>query len=234
MGFPKIIVGFATTNAHKLRETEQCFQQLDPSITVMPLTPLEDVAETGSSFEENALIKVHASLSEPLPAEVTHVMAEDAGLIVDALSGYLGFSPFPGIYSHRWFSQEVQQSLYDRTFESVTYEQINDALLKLLTDKENRSARYEACVACWERASGAISCFTGTVPLSVAYASSGEGGFGYDPIMIPVTYDPNRTMAQLRSEEKNAISHRYQALQQLAAWLSAGESKAAAPASGCS
>jgi XTP/dITP diphosphohydrolase len=212
-----IVLGFATTNPHKLRETQQCFAALDPSVTVLAVPPTEEVEETGTTFEANARLKLAACLHEGLPSEVTHVIAEDAGLIVEALEGRYGLSPFPGVYSHRWFSPTVQEALLGRTWEQVEYSDINRGLLKLMTDVENRSARYEACVACWVRETGEIFTRTGAVSLTVADEPAGENGFGYDPIMIPVGFGSSRTMAQLTAEEKNRISHRFYALSQVLA-----------------
>ncbi len=210
------IIGFATTNPHKLSETQACFRRLIPDVQVVPLPPSQEVEETGRTFEANALLKLEAAIRQPLPAEITHVIAEDAGLIVDALDGYSGLSPFPGIRSDRWLTPEVQQALWGHAVEPLTYQEKNQALLQLMQDQANRNARYEASVACWTRQTGDIFVETGTVPLQVALAPRGENGFGYDPIMIPMAFDPTRTMAELTSEEKNAISHRFQALDRVA------------------
>jgi XTP/dITP diphosphohydrolase len=223
-----VIIGFATTNPHKLRETEQCVATLWPEAKVVAVPPSQEVAETGKTFLENAKIKLEACLSDKLPDEVTFIIVEDAGLIIEALEGYQGLSPFPGLYSDRWFSPEVQQSLFGQVVANPDYQHKNAGILKLMENQTNRNARYEACVVGWDRKTGKIIDVTGTVPLQVADAPQGEAGFGYDPIMIPVTYDATRTMAELRSEEKNAISHRYHALSQLIEKLKAMSSSPAA------
>lgn len=147
------------------------------------------MAETGSTFWENATLKLQACLETSLPQEVDFAIAEDSGLVIDALDG------FPGIRSDRW-----------------TYADKNQGILELMTGQTNRNARYEACLACWSKTTGLISHYTGTVELKVAEAPQGENGFGYDPIMIPAALDTTRTMAQLSPEEKNRISHRFNAL----------------------
>lgn len=222
---PQIVIGFATTNTHKLRETQACFQMLNPSIKVVSLPPLKAVDETGQRFCDNAALKLQAALRQPIPDNVTHVMAEDAGVLVDALDGLYGYSPFPGVHSDRWLTPEVQQTVLGTVIKNPTYEHKNMAILALMFGKRDRRARYEACVGCWEKATGRVFSATGTVNLAVADAAKGEGGFGYDPIMIPVDFDARRTMAQLSPVEKNRISHRFNALTQLLAHLSSGLAK---------
>ncbi len=210
-----IVIGFATTNPHKLRETAQCCQAIHPGIQVIALPPTEDVEETGATFCENAIIKLQASLAEGIPPEVTHVIAEDAGLVIPALDGRYGLSPFPGIQSHRWFSQQVQMDVLGQTFDNPGYIERNAAILKLVADNPNRKAQYVACIACWIRETETMMTETGTCDLWIAEQPQGENGFGYDPIMIPVDTDRTRTMAELPSEEKNRLSHRRKALEQL-------------------
>lgn len=215
----QLIIGFATSNPHKLRETQQCVKAMNPNVEVVGLPPLQEVEETGATFCDNALIKLKAALAQPVPETITHIIAEDAGLIIDALAGQFDISPFPGIYSDRWFSPEVQQHLFGKPLPLATYTEKNQGILKLMQEKTDRSARYESCMACYNRRTGETILKTGTVSLTVAETPKGADGFGYDPIMIPVKYDPHRTMAELSPDEKNRISHRFQALSQLLAFF---------------
>ncbi len=215
----KIVIGFATTNLHKLRETQQCFNLFQSAITVVSLPPEEDVEETGKTFEENALIKLHACLKNPIPPNVSHVIAEDAGLIIEALDGKYDISPFPGIYSDRWFTPRVQRELLGKTVDHLTYTEKNQGIIKLLENYSNRKAYYKACVACWCKEINEIITVSGRVDLVVADSPRGNNGFGYDPIMIPVDDASSRTMAELSSDEKNRISHRCNAILNLIPFL---------------
>lgn len=221
---PSVVIGFVTSSPHKIREVRQCLESFMPSASLVALPPLLDIEESGRTFCDNARIKLQAGLKQAIPDEVTHVMAEDAGLIVDALDGRYNLSPFPGVCSHRWLSPEVQQALFGQVFEPLTDVHCNQGILALMEDVSNRQARYEACVALWERATQEITMATGTVALAIAQAPRGEKGFGYDPIVIPVEYGSSRTMAQLSAEEKNRISHRYRALSALLDPLCSGKS----------
>jgi len=170
------------------------------------------VDETGLSFEENALIKLEAALQEPLPEGTIWVVAEDAGLIVEALNGLYGLSPFPGVQSDRWLTSAVQREVLGQVTSNPGYDLKNQAILDLLHNHRNRKAWYQACLAIYHVPSGKTHCVTGETPLTVAMHPHGDNGFGYDPIMIPETPGDTRTMAQRSFEEKNRISHR------LAAW----------------
>jgi len=218
------VIGFLTTNTDKLREIQGCLDVLISDTRVMGIIPEEEVEETGSSFCENALIKLNAGLLRPFPDEITHLMAEDAGLIIDILDGRFNISPFPGIVSDRWFSIEVQKGIYGAPVNKDTYREKNRALLKLMEGQKNRKARYEACLSLWERRTNKILTATGAVDLEIAAEPRGEEGFGYDPIVIPVGYDLTRTMAELSLEEKSRISHRYHALNQLLSAINASSS----------
>ena len=153
---------------------------------------VEEVSETGASFVENALIKArNASSQSKLPA-----LADDSGLVVDSLNGE------PGIYSARYAG------------ENATDEDNIVKLLARMDDEDNRSARFW-CAMVYVR--------YGNDPEPVIVEKSWEGqilrelkgnnGFGYDPIFyLP---ELNCTSAQLSAEEKNRISHRGQALQEI-------------------
>ncbi len=185
----KIIL--ATSNLGKVRELNS---MLDGHYDVVSQTDMEveEVPETGASFVENALIKArNASSQSKLPA-----LADDSGLVVDSLNGE------PGIYSARFAG------------ENATDEDNIVKLLARMDDEDNRSARFW-CAMVYVR--------YGNDPEPVIVEKSWEGqilrelkgnnGFGYDPIFyLP---ELNCTSAQLSAEEKNRISHRGQALQEI-------------------
>lgn len=210
-----ITIGFATSNPHKLKETEQCFKHFLPHARILPLPLPGWVEETGQTFSENARIKLEAALTLPIEADIEYVIAEDAGLIIDALNGYANLFPFPGVYSDRWLTGDIQQTLFGKVFETLTYTEKNEAILRLMEGQNNRTAHYEAVLACWDRRSKSITTTSGTVALKVASTPQGKNGFGYDPIMIPAERYEDFTMAEISAAEKNAMSHRFQAIKQL-------------------
>ena len=155
---------------------------------------MENVEETGSTFEENAAIKADF-LSAKLKDE--YVIADDSGLSVDALNGA------PGIYSARY---------------SGTYGDDKANYLKVLKEmqgKENRKCRF-ICAIALSRNGKTIKTFHGELAGEVGYEERGENGFGYDSIFLL----PNgKTTAEIENDEKNKISHRYKALKQLRDYL---------------
>ena len=149
--------------------------------------------ETGTTFTENARLKAEAVMkASGLPA-----IADDSGLCVDWLQGA------PGIYSARYGGVETDEDRYR-------------LLLANMRGALNRAAHFHASIVCCfpngDELTAEGDCF-GTV----AYAPSGEGGFGYDPIFfVP---EKRKTFSQLTAEEKNEISHRGVALRDFAAKL---------------
>lgn len=184
----------ATGNAGKLREIRALLTPL--AFTVVPQGELgiSDVAETGLTFVENALIKArHAAQHSGLPA-----LADDSGLAVDALRGA------PGIYSARYAGPHASDT------------DNNQKLLQELahTPDEQRTARYH-CVLVYLRHAAdptPLICH-GQWQGKILHAPQGNGGFGYDPLFfVP---DEQCSAAELSAARKNAISHRGQALQEL-------------------
>lgn len=149
-----------------------------------------DVEETGATFAENALLKAQAVYD----ALHCSVIADDSGLLVDALDGA------PGVYSHRFAGENADDA------------QRNEKLLELLeqTPPNRRTARF-VCVLCYLDAQGAPHMFEGTCDGTIGTQPLGENGFGYDPIFCV----GSQTMAQMTDEEKNRISHRANALERL-------------------
>lgn len=156
---------------------------------------LEDVEETGTDFEENALLKARAAcLQSGLPC-----VADDSGLEVDALNGA------PGVYSARFAGEHGNDDLN------------NAKLLDLLGELplEKRSARFVSA-ACCVYPNGEEIAVRGTCEGHIGFECRGSGGFGYDCVFLPSDIhdeiEKKRTMAQLSDEEKDSISHRGRAL----------------------
>ena len=173
---------FATNNAHKAREVEQI---LGPGFEIKTLTDigcLEDIEETESTLEGNALLKARY-VKEKYGYDC---FSEDTGLEVEALDGA------PGVHTARYAGE-------DRSAEA------NMALLlKNLEGKDSRRARFRTIIAL--SFEGKETLLEGICPGSIATQKQGIGGFGYDPIFMPEGY--NQTFAELGDEVKNRISHR--------------------------
>lgn len=182
----------ATKNQGKVKEFRELFAKYN--IQTVGLEELDkdipDVEETGATFEENAALKAEtiSSLLE-IP-----VLADDSGLEIDALH------KAPGVYSARYAGEDKNDQ---RNLEKV---------LEEMSDKENRAARF-VCVLALAIPGQETVLKRGTCEGSILYHSKGENGFGYDPVFQPQGYEVS--MAQLTAEEKNAISHRADALRQM-------------------
>lgn len=179
----------ATHNAHKLIELQRILEPLGiQAVTDRDLgMELPEVEETGTTFAENAYLKaVSACQTTGLPA-----IADDSGLVVDALDGR------PGVYSARYGGEEATDD--DR----------NRLLLEEMQDipKGQRSARFVSAVCC-VFPNGDVLRAEGTFEGEIAYTPAGENGFGYDPIFLV----GERTSAQMSPAEKDAVSHRGNAL----------------------
>ncbi len=201
----------ATQNAKKGRELAELARGrfLVRTLADVGLGDL-DIEEHGATFAENARIKARAARAALPPAvarEVAWVLADDSGLVVDALDGK------PGVRSAR-FAADHGTGAGD--------EANNDLLLLLLAPvpDERRTARF-ACAVCALAVEGdAMHEAFGTVEGHLARERLGAGGFGYDPLFIPVAHAPLR-MAELLPEQKHAISHRGQAMRAVLASLDA-------------
>lgn len=188
----------ATSNQGKLREFQIAVQQSGASdVEFAPLPnfrSLPTVEETGSTFEENACIKAihYSGFTEDL------LLAEDSGLVVDALGGA------PGVYSARFAGPNADD------------EANNHLLLERLNGVENRVARF-VCVIAVARRREVIATFEGTVEGRILHAPQGTHGFGYDPLFF---YPPSGcSTAELDPETKLSISHRGKAFASMLAWL---------------
>jgi XTP/dITP diphosphohydrolase len=183
----------ATKNKGKAKEFEALFSP--KGIKVITLLDIEnaiDVEETGSTFEENALLKANA-ISELLQMPV---LSDDSGLVIDALDGR------PGIFSARYAGPEKD----DR----ANYEKILEELKGVPAEK--RTARFYCAIALVGPNMEPIT-VSGTCEGIIAEAPDGVNGFGYDPVFfVP---EKQTTMANLKADEKNKISHRANALKEL-------------------
>lgn len=189
---------FATGNQHKMEEIKSIMADLPYEILSMKEAGISiDIEENGTTFEENSLIKARAIMN--IAKEI--VLADDSGLEVDALNKE------PGIYSSRYLGEDTP------------YEVKNQEIIKRLegVEEEKRTARFVCAVAA-VFPDGREVVKRGTVEGIIGYEAKGENGFGYDPIFIPENSE--KTLAQFSSEEKNQISHRKRALEQMKEELS--------------
>jgi XTP/dITP diphosphohydrolase len=191
-------VVLASANPGKLRELAMLLAPFSLQLVSQGDFGIHSAAETGTTFIENALLKArHAARHAQLAA-----LADDSGLEVDALGGR------PGLWSARFAGAGASDE---------------QNLRQLLAELEGvpegyRQARYQ-CVIVWVRSVGDQSPLIahGTWEGSIAQAPRGQRGFGYDPVFVPA--GERRTAAQLSDAEKNAVSHRGQALRGLVAML---------------
>ena len=181
----------ATGTKHKIEEIESITKKFGMNVITKAEAGVGDleVEETGTTFEENSLIKAEAIMKATgMPA-----IADDSGLEADALNGA------PGVYSARFSG------------EGATDESNNAKLLKLMENipDDERSARFVSVVTlCFP--DGTVVAARGECPGTLRRSPRGDGGFGYDPLFVPVGYD--KTYAEISAEEKNIISHRAKAL----------------------
>lgn len=180
----------ASNNAHKYSEFRAMTEGLDIALIPQREAGCDfEVDETGTTFEENSYLKAAAVTAATGCAAV----ADDSGLVVDALGGE------PGIYSARYGAPDVKTDA-----ERYRY------LLSKLGDEKMRTARFVSCICC-TFPDGAVLRARGECEGDILLAPRGENGFGYDPVFRPKGYACS--MAELTPDEKNAISHRGKALQ---------------------
>lgn len=184
---------FSTNNEHKLEEVRAKLSKFYQIISLKDLGDNTDVRETGDTLEENAMIKANYLW------DTYHLncFADDTGLEVEALDNA------PGVYSARYAGE--QKSSEDNVVK----------LLKELEGKENRRARFRTVIALIM--DGKRYLFQGTVEGIITTSPKGTSGFGYDPVFQPDGYD--KTFAELTLEDKNSISHRAKAVEQLVLFL---------------
>jgi XTP/dITP diphosphohydrolase len=186
----------ASHNRAKAREIADILREQDLDFEVLSLADFPEIAlpdETGDTFARNAAAKAHfVAQALGLPA-----VADDSGLDVDALNGE------PGVRSARFAGPHA------------TDEDRYRKLLGLLVDvpESERTARFR-CAAAYADPDGHAVLAEGICEGRIAFSPAGSGGFGYDPVFLPV--GETRTMAQLTPAEKHAISHRGRAFRKLA------------------
>jgi XTP/dITP diphosphohydrolase len=201
---------FATGNKGKLREAAEVLGPDYEIVSPASLGITEDIPETGSTLQENSLQKAQYLFERTgLP-----VFADDTGLEVDALGGA------PGIYSARYAGPgHDHQANMDKLLAELEKirrsESANDGILRQAQD--DRRARFRTVVTLI-LADGTPHFFEGTCEGRIATEKRGNGGFGYDPVFLPDAY-PGRTLAEVSEEEKNAVSHRGNAMRALSQWL---------------
>ena len=197
---PARTVVVATGNPHKVTEIEAILSKSVPGVHFVALGELGDFpdpVENGANFFENALIKARAAVAETgLPMAI----ADDSGLCVDALDGA------PGIFSARWAGEHGNDDAN------------NDKLERLMVNvpDERRGARFHSTVVLVR--GGEVLRGDGDCEGTIGHERRGDHGFGYDPLFLPAD-TPGKTMAELTPGEKNAISHRFHALEDLAGKL---------------
>lgn len=197
---PAKTVVVATGNAHKVVEIEAILAPAMPGVRFVALGELGDFpdpVEDGQTFFDNALIKARAAQRE---TGLAMAVADDSGLCVDALDGA------PGIYSARWAGEHGNDAAN------------NEKLMRLMESvpEDARTARFHSSVVLVR--GDEVLRGDGDCEGVVGFEPRGEHGFGYDPLFLP-TETPGRTMAELTLGEKNQISHRFHALEDLAAKL---------------
>src|SRR5688572_19123022 len=185
----------ATHNQGKVAEFRDMLGGLVEDIKSAADFALPEPDETGTSFIDNAILKAKsARRATNLPC-----LADDSGLAIDALNGE------PGIYSARW-AGECKDFRY-------AMQQVHD---KLNGNVNGQKARFVAVLAL-TLPEGKTELFEGVVEGALAWPPRGTNGHGYDPIFVPEGHD--RTFAEMDAAEKNELSHRARAVEQLAAYL---------------
>lgn len=186
-------VVMATNNAHKVQEIATALDFPGWEFkTLRELNVQSDPAEDADTFEGNARIKAQAAhaASGGLAA-----LADDSGLEVDALKGA------PGVFSARYAGEDADDAAN------------NAKLLRELegVPMEQRTARF-VCTLVFVDENGEERVARGTVEGRIGFQAQGEGGFGYDPLFLPDAYAGEKSFAEVPQADKNAISHRGNAL----------------------
>ena len=189
-------IAIASKNKGKIREIKSFKNDLLKVqwLTFQDFKEFLDIRETGDSFLENAKIKA-GELSNRIKKMT---LADDSGLIVDALGGD------PGVRSSRYAGEDA------------TDKQNRDKLIRELENIEkisDRSARFICSMVLWDPDKGPVFEASGACEGFIGFEEKGSGGFGYDPLFIPSGRE--KTMAQIGQKEKNRISHRGKALEAL-------------------
>ena len=189
---PRLI--FATSNAHKVEEIKAFFADTKFEVqSLLDFTEIPEAPEPYDTFRQNAASKAHFVHAYTGGM----VVADDSGLVVDSLNGR------PGVFSKRYSSEGTAESN-------------NAKLLLEMSKHDQRSARFACIFAIFDGET--TQYIEGLCEGNIARDATGNGGFGYDPLFLPDAF-PGKSMAELTMTEKNTISHRGLALQQLKEWL---------------
>jgi XTP/dITP diphosphohydrolase len=189
---------FATNNKHKLQEVAAKLGGKFNLLSLADIGCMDDIAETGHTFAENALIKSRFIYDN----YQLDCFSDDSGLEVDALNKE------PGIYSARYAGMHGN---HDANIE---------LLLQKLKNQTNRAARFKTVISLV--LGGNEYFFEGTVEGQIRHTRCGTDGFGYDPVFEPAGFDI--TFAEMSLEQKNKISHRGIAIEKLISFLSLNDS----------
>lgn len=187
----------ASNNEKKVKELDRILLPLGISVKTAKQMGIEldEVEETGTTFEENAELKAKAACEKTgIPA-----IADDSGLVVDALDGR------PGIMSARYAGENATDE-----------EKIDKLLCELRDAKSSSRDAHFVCVICCYFPDGKKIFARGECDGTIGYAPRGNGGFGYDPIFFTAG---NKTFAELSDTQKDALSHRGKALRELSSLL---------------
>jgi len=184
---------FATNNQHKLQEVAAKIKGHIKLFSLADIGCLDEIAETGITFGENAAIKSRYIYNK----YHLNCFGDDSGLEIDALNG------LPGVYSARYAGKQGDN------------EANMNKVLAQLGSTGNRNARFRTVISLiWN---GDEHFFDGTVEGTIRHERTGSEGFGYDPIFQPDGYAV--TFAEMSLEEKNSISHRAKAIEKLITFL---------------
>ena len=184
---------FATNNKHKLDEIRAILGDKIELLSLNDINCHDDIPETADTLQGNALIKARYIYDK----FGVNCFADDTGLEVDSLGGE------PGVYSARYPGEECDPKAK------------MNKLLDNLTGKIDRNAQFRTVIALI--IDGEEKLFEGNVKGIISNEKMGDAGFGYDPIFIPEGF--SESFAQMRSEMKNSISHRYRATEKLCKYL---------------
>lgn len=188
----------ATGNAHKVEEFQTMLGPLGYHVkSLLDLDEDIDIEENGTTFEENALIKAKA-IHDMLGIAV---LADDSGLAVNAMHGE------PGIYSARFMGKDT------------SYDEKNQYIIDYCRNAEDKGCQF-VCALAYVKEDGSYVVFRGVVEGLVNDRIEGKHGFGYDPLFF---YPPFKTtLANVDEEQKNQVSHRGRAIEQLIAYMKEG------------
>ena len=184
---------FASNNTNKVKEIQNQVPSFIQVITLDEIGCTEDIEETGTTIEENAIIKAnYITQKYGMPC-----FADDTGLEIEALNGE------PGVYSARYAGEDKNA------------DKNRDLVLKKMQNESNRKAQFKTVIAL--NINNEQHLFTGIVEGEIRKEKTGTNGFGYDPIFEPEQL--GKTFAEMTLDEKNTLSHRGRAVNQLVNFL---------------